>query len=132
MTNEFNSIYVTQKDNGIPIWYYDISNHELQIDIHIQSIGFTLGKHKFVMSAKNQFGNELLSLDPMTLNTDNQYPIFASTNNSSKYGAGEFSFYIELNEKDLINIGNRLTINIKMDNEVEGTFVLLLIGENNG
>jgi len=129
--DRFNSMFITMSNERDPIWYYNVSDGDLKIDVHVQSISFELGKHIFIMSAKTDNGTNLLSSEPMEIVTNNQQPVFVDSDKNT-FGAGEFIFYIEMTKDDISKIGKHLTINVKMDDKVEGTFVLLMRNDNNG
>ena len=128
----FNSMFITEKDKTKPIWYYDISGGELKIDIHVQAIDFELTTHQFILSAKTQDGQELLADAKFLFDANTQLPEFKQTNSDSAFGAGEFTFFIEMDKNDIKKSGNYITIHVKMEEEQEGTFVLYLAGGQNG
>lgn len=129
--DRFNSMFVTEKDERNPIWFYNLINDSLKIDIHVQLTKFELGEHTFIMNAVGSSGTSLLSSDPMSVITNDEAPVF-NDEHGNPYGAGEFIFFIEMDKNDVSKIGSHLTITVKMDNKIEGTFVLLMRSNANG
>lgn len=122
-----NTMYITMQNQPTPILVFNTTNTDFNIDVHIQCIYFSLTPHNFVISAKDQLGNEYLEQKVITID-------FSDTGDfiNDQYGIAEAVFYIKMSPEEAAGV-NSLSVSVKIDSEYEQTTVLFVArGDLNG
>ncbi|MEF7407925.1 hypothetical protein V4W88_08360 [Pediococcus acidilactici] len=124
----FNTMYLTEKDSRIPIFFYPKPKGDLNIDVYVQYLNLPHYQNDFELSAKDQNGNFILKPSTINFNIDDirWNGLFDSTQL-----AGEVSFFISATKEEIKNV-NRLDVSVKINGGSERSVALFLTEEKYG
>ncbi|TLF36648.1 hypothetical protein FEI15_14505 [Lacticaseibacillus zeae] len=118
-----NSIYFTKKDEHNPLLTFPVKSGKSVIDIHVQVINFTLGKHVLTVSITDQNGNIKLQPSQQTLDA-------SSLKTVGSYGIVDATLFVVFDSSELNGV-SRLKFDISFDDAVEATAYLYISREAN-